>query len=216
MPPTPMVTSDGTGGITFASTISRKTSRYPQSSQPPIVSGRAFGDAAFDRLPDQCGGIGAVEPIDRDDTRRGGDVDFGQPLAADHVDPDEQQPALLELGPERGADLLLAFGQFRLRRRSANREVRADLAFAGDAVDRAGDLAIDQYDALVALRHRGEERLHHVRLAIRGVEHFDQRGEIGAVAAHLEDRLAAIAVERLDDDLAVLREERPRLVEAAR
>jgi hypothetical protein len=65
-------------------------------------------------------------------------------------------------------------------------------------------------------RHRGKEGLHHVRLAPGGVEHFDQRREVGAVAADLEDRLAAIAVERLDHDLAMPGKEGARLVQAAR
>ncbi len=47
----------------------------------------------------------------------------------------------------------------------------------------------------------------HVRLAIGGVEQLDQRGEVGAVASHLEHRFAAIAVKRLHDDLFMLGEE---------
>ncbi|PAV69544.1 hypothetical protein WR25_06090 [Diploscapter pachys] len=175
----------------------------------------ALRDAALDGIPDQAGDVGAVEGLDRDDAGRAGDVDFGQPFAADHVDTDEQQPAALQFRPEHGADLALALRQFGLHRRAADREVRSDFAFAGQAVDRAGDLAVDQDDALVALRHRGQERLDHMRFAPGLVEHLDQRGEVRAVAADAEDRLAAVAMQRLDDDLAMLREEGACFVEAA-
>ena len=55
-----------------------------------------------------------------------------------------------------------------------------------------------------------------MRLDISSVEYFDQRGKIRAVAADLEDRLAAVAVERLDDDFAMLRQECAGVVERAR
>jgi hypothetical protein len=54
-----------------------------------------------------------------------------------------------------------------------------------------------------------------VRLAIGGVEQLHQRREVGAVAADLEHRFAGIAVERLDDDLAMLGEELARGAERA-
>ena len=127
--------------------------------------------------------------------------------AADHVDADEQQPAALELGAERGADFALGLGQLGRLRGSAEREVGADFARARAAVDRAGDLALDQHDPLVALGDLGDERLQNVGLAIGRVEQLDQRGEVGAVAADLEHRFAGIAVERLEDDVAVLLEE---------
>ena len=66
-----------------------------------------------------------------------------------------------------------------------------------------GDLAVDQDDPLVALRDLGKEGLQDVRLAIGGVEQLHQRRQVGAVAADLEHRLAGIAVERLQDEVAV-------------
>ena len=86
----------------------------------------------------------------------------------------------------------------------AGGEVGADFARAGLAVDRAGDLAVDQHDALVALGHRGEEGLRDIGLAPHVAEQFGERGEVGAVAADAEHRRAGIAVERLEDDLAML------------
>ena len=50
----------------------------------------------------------------------------------------------------------------------------------------------------------GKEGLGDVRLAPDGAEQFGQRGEVGAVAADLEHAFAGVAVERLDDDLAML------------
>jgi hypothetical protein len=55
-----------------------------------------------------------------------------------------------------------------------------------------------------------------VRLAPCGVEHLDQRGQVRAVAANLEDRLAAVSVQRLDYDLAMLGQELAGDVERAR
>ncbi len=55
-----------------------------------------------------------------------------------------------------------------------------------------------------------------MRLAPHRVEHLDQRRQIGGVRPDLEDRLAAIAVERLDHDFLMLGEEGARFVEAAR
>ena len=49
-------------------------------------------------------------------------------MPADHVDADEQQPAPLELGPERGADLALAVGQLGRFGGAAGGEVGADFA----------------------------------------------------------------------------------------
>ena len=69
---------------------------------------------------------------------------------------------------------------------------------AGRRLIAPGDLAVDEHDALVALGDLGKEGLEHVRLAIGRVEQLHQRGEVGAVAADLEHRLAGIAVERLD------------------
>src|SRR3954469_10731646 len=98
---------------------------------------------ALDRVPNERGGVGAVEGVDGDDAGRRGDVDLGQPAPADHVDADEQQAARPELRPERGADLALRVGELGLRRRAADREVGAYLAFARNAVDRSRYLAVD-------------------------------------------------------------------------
>ena len=47
-----------------------------------------------------------------------------------------------------------------------------------------------------------------IGLAPHAAEQFGERGEVGAVAADAEHRRAGIAVERLDDDLAVAGVER--------
>ena len=85
----------------------------------------------------------------------------------------------------------------------------------GRRLTRAGGLAVDQHDALVALRHVGQERLHHERLAPDLAEQFGQRGEVGVLAADMEHRRAGIAVERLDHDLAMLGMEGARILEPA-
>src|SRR3954466_7470944 len=103
---------------------------------------------ALDRVPDERSGVGAVEGVDGDDSGRRGDVDLGQPAAADHIDPDEQQAARPQFRAERGADLPLRLGQLGLRGGAADGEVGTYLALARDAVDRSRHLAVDEDDAL--------------------------------------------------------------------
>ena len=49
---------------------------------------------------------------------------------------------------------------------SPDSQVRADLPFAGNAIYRASDLAVDQHDALVAFADFGKEFLQDMRLSI--------------------------------------------------
>ena len=65
-------------------------------------------------------------------------------------------------------------------------------------------LAVDQDDALVALAHVLEIALDDVGFAEHLAEHFEQRGEVAVGLVQMEDAGAAIAVERLDDDVAEL------------
>ena len=167
----------------------------------------ALMQPALDRIPDQRRRIRPVELVDRDNSRRGGHVDLRQPLAADHVDADEDQPAFLELGPERRANLFLARREQRLRCRSADGEVRADFAFSRNTVDRARDLAVDEHDPFVALGNLRKELLQDVRLAVRAVEHFHERGEVAAIGADAKHRTAGKTVQRLQDDFALFGKE---------
>src|ERR1043165_1697384 len=89
-----------------------------------------FREPPLNRLPNEAWRVGAVELIDRDDTRRRGDVDLGQPFAADHVDPGKDDAALLELGTKGGADFLFACRDLGLRRFPADRKIGTDLALA--------------------------------------------------------------------------------------
>ena len=96
-----------------------------------------------------------------------------------------------------------SIGQFGFFGIAAHREIGPELALAGLAVDCPGNFAVDQHDALVSTRHFGQKLLHHVRLAPGQVEHFHQGGQVFTFATDPENRLAAIAVERLDDDVAI-------------
>src|SRR3954453_9584430 len=120
--------------------------------------------------PDQPGRVGAVELVDRDNSCRGSDVDFGEPAAANDIDADEQQPATLQFGSETGADFLLACGQLGLCGRAADCEIGADFSFAGHAIDGAGNLTIDEHDTLIALGYLWQELLDDMLLAIGPVE----------------------------------------------
>ena len=156
----------------------------------------------FDRFPDECRSIRAVELVDGDDPGGGGDVDLGQ-HAADHVDADEQQATPLELGAERFANLALSVGQLSGFRRAARREVRSELALARHPVDGARHLAIDQHDALVAFGHCGEEGLGNERLFPDRPEQFRQRGQVRPVRPDPEYAFPRFAMQRLDHNLAV-------------
>src|SRR6266550_3889763 len=93
------------------------------------------GEPALDRGPDQARRIGPVELVDGDDAGRRGDIDLGQPAAADHINADEQQPKALELRSKRFADFALGIGQLARFGGTAGGEVRADLAGFWPAVD---------------------------------------------------------------------------------
>src|SRR5437762_761632 len=127
-------------------------------------------DAALDRVPNQPRRVGPIEFVDRDDPRRRSDIDLRQPLAADHVDPDEQKSPSLELRPQCLANFSLRCGEIAGFRRSPNREVRPYVAARRPAIDRARDFALDQYDPLIALRDLRKKKLEHMRLAIGIVE----------------------------------------------
>ena len=85
-------------------------------------------------------------------------------IAADHVDADEQQAAALQLRADRGADFTFAVGKLGLFRGAAGGEVGPEFALPRPAVDRSGNFAIDEDDALVALGHGGKEGLGDKRL----------------------------------------------------
>ena len=141
-----------------------------------------YSPLRLDLVPDQRRDVGAAEILDRADAGRRGDVDLGEEVA-DHVDADEQQPALAQRRAEAFADVALALGQIGRLRRAAAHHVGAQIVGRRHAVDRAGKFAVDQDDALVALFHRRQEILHHPWLAKRDREHVVERAEIEIVAA---------------------------------
>src|ERR1043166_548665 len=85
----------------------------------------------------------------------------------------------------------------------SNMHVGARLAFSWHAVDGAGEFAVHQEDALVAFAHLRHIALHHEGLAIEGGEHFQHGAEILVVRPHAKHASAAIAVERLQDDVVM-------------
>ena len=104
------------------------------------------------------------------------------------------RPRFFSSGPDGGADVALARCQRRSFRAAADMHVGARLACRRHAVDGAGELAVHQDDALVALAHFGKIALHDHRLAIELGEHFQQRTEILVIRLDAEHARAAIAV----------------------
>ena len=68
------------------------------------------GDLRLDHVPDHSRDVVPAELCDLPDAGRRGDVDLGE-VIADHVDTDEDQPALFQLRPEPRANLLVAVGE---------------------------------------------------------------------------------------------------------
>ncbi len=94
-------------------------------------------------------------------------------------------------------------------------KIGARLALGGDAQHRADRLALDQDDALVADAHLRQVALHDQRLAIEQGEHLKKRVEVLVAGLDAEDAGAAIAEQRLDDDVAMLGAEGEDLVAIA-
>src|SRR5262249_1660844 len=175
--------------------------RAPQGGE----NGRAIPAAALiillapprlDLVPDHRRYVRTAEIFHRADAGRRGDVDLGE-VTVDHVDADEEEPALAQRPADALADLALARGELGFLRRAAAHHVRAEIVGRGHAVDRAGELAVDQDDALVAVFDRGQEFLHHPLLAERHGEEVVERAEIEVFLRQPKHRLAALAVERL-------------------
>jgi hypothetical protein len=135
----------------------------------------------LDLVPDQRRDVGAAEILHRADAGRRGDVDLGEE-AVDHVDADKQQAALAQRRPEPGADFALAVAQVGGLGHAAAHHVGAQIVRRRHAVDRAGEFAVDQDDALVAVLHFGQEFLHHPGLAEHHREQIVQRAEIHVLA----------------------------------
>ena len=74
----------------------------------------------------------------------------------------------------------------------------------GNPVDGAHGLALDKDDPLVAPSYLFQITLNDEGFAKRPHEHFQQRGEISVALLEMKDAGTTIAIERLDDDVAVL------------
>ena len=84
----------------------------------------------------------------------------------------------------------------------ADVEVGARLALGGHAQQRAERLAVEEQDALVALRTVGQVALRHRPARAEARRLLEDREQVPVVVAHVEDALAAAPVERLHDHLA--------------
>ena len=127
--------------------------------------------------------------------------------------PVNRSPRFFSCGPSRAQISSSRFVSLVGLRRAADVQVRARLARRRHAIDGARHLAVDEDDALVALSHLGAVLLHHERLAEHALEQLDERTGVGIVLADAEDGGAAVAVQRLQDDVAHLLAERLHVIE---
>ena len=118
--------------------------------------------------------------------------------------PTSRKPRSLQGRPDAGADLLFARRQLGRLGAAADMHVGAAVVLGRHTVDGADRFAVDQDDALVALADVGQILLGDEGLAEHLAEHFQQRGQVAVVAGRMEHAGAAIAVERLQDDVAHL------------
>ena len=135
---------------------------------------------------------------------RARDVDLGEAVA-DDVEADQQQAARRQRRPDRFGDLAVARRQRLRDALAADGEVAADLAALRDARQRMRHRhAVDDEDPLVAGGDLGEVALRHHRRRAVAVERLGDAAEVEAVGADAKDAHASHAVERLEDDVAVL------------
>ena len=105
-------------------------------------------------------------------------------------------------------NLAVAVAERELLGPAAGVHVRAGLALRRHAVDGPDRLAVDEDDALVAPRHVREELLRDQGLAADAGEELVERVEVAVVRVEPEHPRPAVAVERLQDDVAMPRLER--------
>ena len=86
----------------------------------------------------------------------------------------------------------------------ADTHVGACLALFGASVDRANRFTVHEDDALVAIADSRQESLCDQRFAGTLKEHLHQGREVAVIFLHPEDARTAIAIKRLDDDVAVV------------
>src|SRR5690606_34170962 len=126
--------------------------------------------------------------VDFADAGRTGDVDFGE-VVADHVQADEQQAALAQLGADDGGDLAIAVRQRLRDPAAAGGQVAAGFAGRRNPRQAIGyRLAVDHQDALVAILDRRDVALRHdLPAAVLG-EHLEDDREVRVALAVAEDR----------------------------
>src|SRR5690606_5361532 len=159
--------------------------------------------ALFDSVPDHHRNIGPAEALDLANAGGRGDVDLGE-VIANHVDADKDHVAFFERRGDGGADFQFTRGQRAQLRTAADMHVGPRLAIGRNAVETGNRLAIDDDDPLVALAHVGQVFLDHEGFAIILLEQFQEADQIVVALLDEEYPGPAIAVERLDDDVAML------------
>ena len=135
------------------------------------------------------------------------DVHFRE-IVADHIEPDQQQPFGDESRAERFCDFAVACRQLACRAGAAHREIAARFALFRDARERVRHrLSADHEHALVAVADLGNEALRHHRAPPVMRDRLDDDAYIVVLLVYAKYRDAAHAIERFQDDVAMLGEE---------
>ena len=126
-------------------------------------------------------------------------------MVSNHIHADQQQPALRQHWPQSLGNFPVARRQCLCHTLAASGQVAAYLTTLRDTRQaKRHRLATNQQHPLVALGYLRQELLHHDRQCALRVQGLDDDAQIQAVIAHAEDAGAAHAVQRLENDVAVL------------
>ena len=174
----------------------------------PSRRDRALARRQRDELVgERSGNVEAALRGDFDESCRTGDVDLGQEVA-DDVQADHEQPVGCEARSDALRDFPVAFRQRSHHAASTRRKITPRFTLLGDACKRKRhDLAIEQQNALVAVGDLRDEALRHHTFVAVAAYGLDDDMAIRIVLTHAKNRRSAHAVERLEDDVAVLVDE---------
>src|SRR5262245_9074533 len=176
-------------------------------SADKIASGGLGGQFAFDGGDQLSSDVDVELPIEFTDSRWARHVDLGQ-VVADDVEAGEQYAFRRQRRSDLQAEPAVALRQRTSLAACTHDEIAAALAGCRYSRERIVDRhAVDQKDALVALDDLRNEALRESESLAVVRQRLDDDVRVQVARGHDEDRAAAHAVERFQNDFAVFLEE---------